>query len=281
MWLKDDTVNGKEIFEPPWDEVKYVLEGESQQLLLDVRGKCFKSYFQSFLTLTVIYNNTGEVELRDNATGHTMRAGPGSILWFPKGSSLTIVSCQGLKTFYVEAVHRLVSPAEVTPQELESSIETLLVRLCEEYVATNKKSQESFLAAEKLLPGGSTRSVLEYEPFPMVLVSGQGCHVTSEDGRQYVDFVSEYSACTLGHSDPDIAEVVESTMLRGITLGGPSKEEAVLASLLIERIPSFEKVRFCNSGTEANTMALTIALNYTKRTKVGRPHLPLFDGSNS
>lgn len=217
--------------------------------------------------LTII-SNTGRSLWKDDASGQTYRADAGSILWFPKGSSITLVSCTGLKAFYVEATYREVSSAQPTSNGLETSIETLLTRVREEYVAANKKSQESFLAAEKVLPGGTTRSVLSYEPFPMVLVSGQGCHVTSEDGRQYVDFVSEYSACTLGHNDPDIAKVVESTMLRGITLGGPSKEEATLASLLIERIPSFDKVRFCNSGTEANTMALTIALNYTKRTKV-------------
>ncbi|TLS30340.1 hypothetical protein PpBr36_02880 [Pyricularia pennisetigena] len=144
----------------------------------------------------------------------------------------------------------------------------LLQEYQQRYVAANPKSADSFGRASASLAGGNTRSVLHYDPFPMVLVSGRECFVTSEDGREYVDFVSEYSACMLGHSHPAVAEAVQAVMRRGINLGGASKEEQVLAALLTDRIPSMQRIRFCNSGTEANTMALTVARHHTGRQKI-------------
>lgn len=185
-----------------------------------------------------------------------------------------MVEARDLVTFYVQADARVVGQKAIdqvggiNELQLKAAVEKLLDRVKERFISSNPKSQKLHQDAAAVLPGGNTRSVLYHEPFPMVLSSGMGCYVTSEDGRQYVDFVSEYTACMLGHSHPDIAEVVQRTMARGINLGGTSKEEVTLAQLLAQRIPSFEKLRFCNSGTEANTMALTVALNYTKRKKV-------------
>lgn len=151
---------------------------------------------------------------------------------------------------------------------MQARARKLLLEYQERYVAANPKSADSFGRASVSLAGGNTRSVLHYDPFPMVLVSGRDCFVSSEDGREYVDFVSEYSACMLGHSHPAVAEAVQAVMSRGINLGGASKEEQVLAALLTERIPSMARVRFCNSGTEANTMALTLARHHTGRRKI-------------
>ncbi|KAK0392924.1 hypothetical protein NLU13_2418 [Sarocladium strictum] len=170
-----------------------------------------------------------------------------------------------------EVSQEMEAEATIPPHDrarFEAHVQTLLSQYRQKYISANPKSASLYRHASEVLAGGNTRSVLYYEPFPMVLASGRGCHVTSEDGREYVDLVSEYSACMLGHSHPDIARAVRATVERGINLGGASREELHLASLLARRIPSLERLRFCNSGTEANTMALTVALHYTGRRRI-------------
>jgi glutamate-1-semialdehyde 2,1-aminomutase len=107
-----------------------------------------------------------------------------------------------------------------------------------------------------------------YEPFPVALTGGDGVRVRDLDGHDYVDFVSEYSAGLYGHSNPviqaRIAEVVEG----GIALGGPNVHEAELGAELVRRFPALERVRFTNSGTEANIMAISTARAVTGRQRV-------------
>lgn len=211
---------------------------------------------------------TGRSEWKDNFTGKTFSANKGDMLWLPNGSSSTLISSKDLSAFYVEATHRKSSKITKSQDVLTSISEDLRAQLIEQYVATNPCSQKVMEEASNFLPNSVTRTVLHYDPFPMVLKSGRECYVTSVDDREYLDFVSEFSAGMLGHSHPEIAKVVDSTMARGISLGGPSVEEGKLAALLTARLPSIEKIRFCNSGTEANTMALTVACAYKKKTKV-------------
>src|SRR5690606_39030881 len=119
------------------------------------------------------------------------------------------------------------------------------------------RSAERQEYARRNLPGGNTRSVLWYEPFPVAIVDGEGCHVTDLDGHRYADFVSEYSAALYGHSHPVLQEAIISAVRTGVALGGPNLYEARLAEALTERFPALDRVRFCNSGTEANIMALS------------------------
>jgi glutamate-1-semialdehyde 2,1-aminomutase len=92
--------------------------------------------------------------------------------------------------------------------------------------------------------------------------------VTSLDGRSYLDFVSDYSAGLYGHSDPTIKQAVADALSLGFSLGGVIEREAELGLVIKKRFPSIERVRFCNSGTEANTYALATALAFTSRRKV-------------
>jgi glutamate-1-semialdehyde 2,1-aminomutase len=92
--------------------------------------------------------------------------------------------------------------------------------------------------------------------------------VTSLDGREYVDFISDFSAGLYGHSHPVISQAVSEALATGFSLGGVIEKEAQLAEILCSRFPSIERVRFCNSGTEANTFAIATALAYTGRKKV-------------
>lgn len=149
-----------------------------------------------------------------------------------------------------------------------TKVQQLLTQYLDKYVADNQKSRQVNSDASNSLPGGTTRSVLHYDPFPLAFAGGRGCHLTSVDGDEYLDFVSEYCAGMFGHSHPDIIAAIESVTRSGFTLGGPSPGEGELGRLLVERFASIDAIRFCNSGTEANTMALATALHYIGRKKV-------------
>ncbi|MCH9671624.1 MAG: aspartate aminotransferase family protein [Gammaproteobacteria bacterium] len=141
------------------------------------------------------------------------------------------------------------------------------------YVADNPKSLAQYQRACEVLPGGNTRSVLHYSPFPLTMTTGAGARLDDVDGHRYVDFLGEYTAGLYGHSNSTIAEAVKAALDSGIVLGAPSDHEVELATLIRDRFPSCEQVRFCNSGTEANLMALGLARGHTGREKV-----MVFDG---
>ena len=136
------------------------------------------------------------------------------------------------------------------------------------YASQNPLSQAADKSAERFFPGGNTRSVLHYDPFPLTMVRGVGAEVTDLDGHRYVDFVGEFSAGLFGHSNELIKSAIHEALDTGVVMGAPTKYERELAALLCERFPSVEKIRFCNSGTEANIMALTAARIVTGRDKV-------------
>ncbi|CAI7677939.1 unnamed protein product [Penicillium pancosmium] len=143
-----------------------------------------------------------------------------------------------------------------------------LQTLVQSYEKSHPKSRKAFERAEKVLPAGSTRSVLVYSPFPLIIQSAQGAKFTTIDGVKFDDFVSDYSAGIYGHSHPVIQEAVQQALATGFSLGGITEKEAELAEILTTRFPSLEKVRFCNSGTEANMFAVATALACTNRRQV-------------
>ncbi len=142
------------------------------------------------------------------------------------------------------------------------------------YAEANPRSRAARDHAAAWLPGGNTRSVLHHEPFPLTIRSGAGAYVTDLDGHVYLDCVGEFSAGLYGHSEPAIHEAVAAAMAEGITLGGPNRWEARLAQAVCERFATIERLRFCNSGTEANLLALV-----TARAVTGRDKVVVFDGA--
>lgn len=149
-----------------------------------------------------------------------------------------------------------------------ASLDAVLADARQRFTAANPKSLERHRHAAASLPGGNTRAVLWYPPFPATLVSGEGCRVTDLDGHTYVDLVSEYTAGLYGHSDPTIAAALIEAVRGGLALGAPNHFEARYAEAIVARFPAIERVRFCNSGTEANIMALSAARAVTGRAKV-------------
>jgi glutamate-1-semialdehyde 2,1-aminomutase len=136
------------------------------------------------------------------------------------------------------------------------------------YVAANPQSMGLYEAARDVMPGANTRTVLHYHPFPVTIVRGEGARIWDADGHVYGDFLGEYTAGLYGHSNPVIAAAVKEALARGITLGGPNLVEAKLARLMCERFPAVERMRFCNSGTEANILSLSAARAFTERTDI-------------
>ena len=142
------------------------------------------------------------------------------------------------------------------------------------YVAANPKSKARFEAATRDMPGGNTRTVLHYDPYPVALVKGEGAYLTDLDGHTYIDFLGEFTAGLYGHSEPKILRAIQEALAGGLVLGGPNRYEARLAELMCERFPAVELVRFCNSGSEATLMCLSLA-----RAVSGRSAIMAFNGA--
>jgi glutamate-1-semialdehyde 2,1-aminomutase len=138
----------------------------------------------------------------------------------------------------------------------------------ERYAAARPKSAALHRAARENLAGGNTRSVLFYTPFPTAMAGGEGCWLTDIDGHRYLDLLGEYTAGLFGHSEARIITAVKGALDRGINLAAVGENEGRLAALMCGRFPSLERVRFTNSGTEANLMALAAARAHTGRGRV-------------
>jgi glutamate-1-semialdehyde 2,1-aminomutase len=120
----------------------------------------------------------------------------------------------------------------------------------------NPNSRRHYDEARKYLPGGQTRSVLTHAPFPLTFVSGSGATLTDADGHTYLDFLGDYTAGLLGHSERRVLDKAFEALSTNASVGGIHPAEATLAKLMCERF-GIERVRFTNSGTEANLLAMT------------------------
>ena len=154
-----------------------------------------------------------------------------------------------------------------------SATVTRLAEAERRYVERNPESLRLHERRALSLPGGNTRSVIHQPPFPLTIVRGEGAWITDADGHVYLDFLGEYTAGLYGHSHPVILAAIREALEGGIVLGAPSRYETALAEAIRGRFPSVELLRFCNSGTEANLLALSLA-----RAATGRPAVIVFEG---
>jgi glutamate-1-semialdehyde 2,1-aminomutase len=136
------------------------------------------------------------------------------------------------------------------------------------YVAARPRSRSLHEQALAVMPGGSTRSVLAYGPFPTAMASGTDCRLWDVDGHAYLDLCGEYTAGLFGHSEPRIHAAITKALAAGLNLAAVGEAEVHLARILCDRFTSMELVRFTNSGTEANLMAITAARAFTGREKI-------------
>ena len=141
------------------------------------------------------------------------------------------------------------------------------------FVESNPESLAQWQRACNAMPGGNTRTVLFYSPFPLTMARGEGAYLWDLDGHRYADFLNDFSAGLYGHSHPVIRQAMVEALEAGLTLGGHNRYEEKLAALVCARFPSIELVRFTNSGTEASLMAVL-----TARAVTGRRRVLVFEG---
>jgi glutamate-1-semialdehyde 2,1-aminomutase len=142
------------------------------------------------------------------------------------------------------------------------------------YEATTPRSRAFFAQAVDRLAGGTTRTTVYFEPYPPVMVRGDGCWIEDLDGTRRLDFLNNYTSLILGHADARVMVAVAEQTHRGSAFAAPTENELRLAELICARVPSIERLRFANSGTEATMFAIRLARAFTRRDKV-----LIFEGS--
>ena len=140
--------------------------------------------------------------------------------------------------------------------------------LVDEYIARTPRSRELFERATASMPGGSTRTTVYTAPYPPYVASGQGLVIRDVDGNEYRDFLGNYTSLILGHAHPAVVAAVEAQVRRGSAFAAPTPTEIELAEELRRRLPSLDRVRFTNSGTEATMFAIRAARAFTGRSLV-------------
>lgn len=124
-----------------------------------------------------------------------------------------------------------------------------------------------------VMPGGNTRTVLYHGPFPLRVARGWNQRIIDVDGFEYVDMLGEYTAGLYGHSNATIMDAIRDALDGGLSLAAHNTYELRMARALVDRYPALELVRFTNSGTEANLMAVSLA-----RVVTGRPAIAVVHG---
>ena len=142
--------------------------------------------------------------------------------------------------------------------------------LVEEYRRRTPGSAALFHRAAESLPGGSTRTTIFSAPYPPYMTRGAGIRTWDVDGNEYRDFLGNYTSLILGHAHPDVVAAVEAQVRRGSAFAAPTEAEIELAEEIRRRLPSIERIRFTNSGTEATMFALRAARAFTGRSLVAK-----------
>jgi len=141
---------------------------------------------------------------------------------------------------------------------------------------TYRKSSELFARAKELIPGGvnsPVRACRSVGTTPLFIEKAAGSILTDADGNHYIDYVGSWGPMILGHSHPAVIRAIEDTLKRGTSFGAPVDLEVTLAEMIVHAVPSVEKVRMVNSGTEAAMSAVRLARGVT-----GRDVIIKFDG---
>jgi len=133
------------------------------------------------------------------------------------------------------------------------------------------KSKELFEQAKQVIPGGVNSPVRAFRSVgrdPLFIASGKGSRIRDVDGNEYIDYVGSWGPLILGHTDEEVLDAVREAASRGTSFGAPTEQEVQLAEKITEMVPSVEKVRLVNSGTEATMSAIRLARGVTGRDKI-------------
>jgi glutamate-1-semialdehyde 2,1-aminomutase len=134
-----------------------------------------------------------------------------------------------------------------------------------DYATRTPRSERLGERLRRSLPGGDTRSITYFAPYPVVIERGSGYEMADADGNTYIDLLNNYTALVHGHAHPAIVRAIVDHAPLGTVFPAPHEAQAALAEEIVRRIPSVERVRFTNSGSEAVMQAVRVARAYTGR----------------
>lgn len=147
-------------------------------------------------------------------------------------------------------------------------------RLQSEFIGRTERSREIAERARNVFPGGETRSITFYSPYPVSITSATGAMLTDADGNTYVDVLNNYTSLVHGHAFPPVVEAAREAASHGVVYPAPHEAQIEIAEHVIARHPVAEQIRFTNSGTEATLLALR-----TAQAATGRDRFLLFEGA--
>lgn len=133
------------------------------------------------------------------------------------------------------------------------------------------RSEDLFQRARQLIPGGVNSPVRAFRSVggtPFFVERAEGASLFTADGDALIDFVCTWGPAIHGHNPTPVREAVAKALANGTSFGTPNPYEVEMAELIVERVPSIEKVRMCNSGTEATMSCIRLARGYTGRDKI-------------
>ncbi len=157
-----------------------------------------------------------------------------------------------------------------TLKELEPRGKEILETEQKRYEERNPRSREAYQRSCRVLPGGVSRTLCYFPPFPCQTASGEGCWMVDVDGNRRLDLFNCATALILGHRPAPVVKAVQEQLLRGTAFQTNSGLETTLAEMLVERVASLEQVRFTNSGSEGTQMAIRAARAFTGRPKIAK-----------
>src|SRR5205823_3897477 len=133
------------------------------------------------------------------------------------------------------------------------------------------RSSELFITAQKRIPGGVNSPVRAFRNVggePFFVARAEGAKIWDVDGKEYVDYLGSWGPAILGHAPRVVLDAVRDAAARGVSFGIPNPLEVELAELICQWMPSLEKVRMVNSGTEAAMSCIRLARGFTSRDKI-------------
>lgn len=135
----------------------------------------------------------------------------------------------------------------------------------------NRRSKKLFARAQKRIPGGVNSPVRAFRSVggdPRFIKSGKGSQIKDVDGQSYIDYVCSWGPLILGHCPPKVQAALRNQISLGTSFGASTENEVILAEMIADAVPSIEKVRLVNSGTEATMSAIRLARAFTGRNKI-------------
>lgn len=132
-------------------------------------------------------------------------------------------------------------------------------------------SHQLFDRAKQSIPGGVNSPVRAFRAVggnPLFIKSAKGAYLYDEDGNAYLELINSWGPMLLGHAHQEIEKAVRDALPGSLSFGAPTRREVEMAELIVEIVPSVEKVRMVNSGTEATMSAIRLARGYTGREKI-------------